>query len=283
MTHNASVAEEDLVAELSRRARALRLHVLRQARGRGEGYFGQGLQCADLFAVLFFSELNWSPDRLTDPDRDRFLMSVGHYAIILYAALAETGVIAVEQLDSYGADGSALSLGAEPGEVPGIEFAGGSLGQGLGVAAGLAWGLRRQGRSARVFNYMSDGEVQEGAVWEAAMFAGHTHLDNLVNIVDVNRTQADGDLVLEIEPVRAEYEAFGWWVTEVDGHDLAGIVDAFARARSVTDRPTCLVAHTQIGQGSPTAASRERAHFIRIRPDAWDQIEKELSAMETIE
>jgi transketolase len=258
----------------------LRFHVLRQAKGRGEGYFGQGLQSAELFAALFFSEMNWSADRLDDPERDHFLLSVGHYAIALYAALAEAGVIAESLLDSYGADGTVLTAGAEPGEVPGVEFAGGSLGQGLGVAAGLAWGLRHQGNPGRVFNYMSDGEVQEGAVWEAAMFAGHAGLANLVNIIDVNRVQADGDLALEIEPLGAKFETFGWWARDVDGHDVDALLGAFAEIRGVRDRPSCVVAHTTLGHGSPTTAAREKAHFIRVPAAAWDQIERELTDVE---
>ena len=156
---------EAAVRDIERRAASLRRHVIRQAAGKGEGYVGQGMQSADIFAALFFNEMNWSGQRLDDPERDRFLLSVGHYAIALYAVLAEAGALSQEQLSTYGADGSHLTLGAEPGDVPGVEFAGGSLGQGLGVAAGLAWGLRSTGSRSRVFNYMSDGELQEGAVW----------------------------------------------------------------------------------------------------------------------
>src|SRR5215213_1983598 len=128
---------EAAVGDIERRAASLRRHVIRQAAGKGEGYVGQGMQSADIFAALFFNEMNWSGQRLDDPERDRFLLSVGHYAIALYAVLAEAGALSEEQLSTYGADGSHLTLGAEPGDVPGVEFAGGSLGQGLGVGAGL--------------------------------------------------------------------------------------------------------------------------------------------------
>src|SRR5215204_576990 len=267
---------EAAVGDIERRAASLRRHVIRQAAGKGEGYVGQGMQSADIFAALFFNEMNWSGQHLDDPERDRFLLSVGHYAIALYAVLAEAGALSEEQLSTYGADGSHLTLGAEPGDVPGVEFAGGSLGQGLGVAAGLAWGLRSTGSRSRVFNYMSDGELQEGAVWEAAMFAAHAGLTNLVNIVDVNRTQADGPLVLEVEPVAEKFRAFGWHAHDVDGHDIPAVLSALRAAREQSEQPSCLVMHTTIGQGSETLRSRPRAHFVRIKPDDWAQVMTEM-------
>lgn len=266
-------------AELQRLARSIRIHCIRQAMSYGQGYIGQGLQSADLFALLHFGEMNWNPQRLDDPARDRFLLSVGHYAIALYATFATAGLVSDEQLAGYGSDGSHFSLGAEPGHVPGVEFAGGSLGQGLGVACGLAWGLRHRGSAARVFNYMPDGEVQEGSTWEAAMLAGARDLGNLYNIVDVNRTQADGPLVLEIEPLAEKYRAFGWWAEDVDGNDIDALLDLFARARAVTDKPKAIIAHTRIGCGSPTLMESPKSHFVRVGKEAWSKLlaEVELS------
>lgn len=261
-------------------AKTLRRNVIEQAMGFGQGYVGQGLQCADLFATLFFSELQWDVDRIDSPTRDRFLLSVGHYGLILYATLAEFGLVDKNDFASYGANGSHLTLGSEPGHIRGVEFAGGSLGQGLGTACGLAWGLRHQHNPARVINYMSDGEVQEGSTWEAAMLAGARHLGNLVNIIDVNRTQADGPLVLEIEPLAEKYRAFGWWAEDVDGNDIAALLDVFARARTIADRPKCIVAHTKLGYGSPWVMNSPKAHFVRINQDQWRNVLAEVEAFE---
>lgn len=264
--------------QLAEIAHQLRRHAITQARGGGQAYFGQALQSAELCAALFFGEMNWAPDRLDDPDRDHFFLSVGHAAIAFYSVLAQFGVLDDAQLATYGADGAALTLGGEPGSLPGMEFAGGSLGQGLSFSAGFAYGLRLQGRPGRVFNYMSDGEVQEGATWEAAMFAGAKGLANLINVVDVNRTQADGPLSLEIEPLAEKYRAFGWWAQDVDGHDLDALADAFAAARTQDDRPKALVVHTRLAEGSPTVQARGFAHFVRIGSDEWDQIADEIEA-----
>lgn len=274
--HTSSTA---ILQRLKSRARHIRLNVLYQGMSFGQGYVGQGMQTADLMAVLHCHEMNWSPERLDDPARDRFLLSTGHYGISLYATYAAMGMLSREQLESYGQDGSLLTLGAEAGHLPGIEFTGGSLGQGLGVAAGLAWGLKQQGNTARVFNYMSDGETQEGSVWEAAMLAGSRGIANLVNIVDVNRVQADGPLVLEIEPLAEKFRAFGWWVEEVDGNDMDALLEVFEKARSVTDKPKTLVCHTQIGAGSPTLESYPKAHFVRVEPDQWQSIYDEFEAV----
>lgn len=264
-------------ADLRAVARRLRLHALCAARGKGEAYIGQALQSAELFAVLYFRELNWSPRTLNDEARDRLLLSVGHYGLAHYAAMAEHGLLTEDELRTYGADGSALTLGAEPGDVPGMEFAGGSLGQGLGVAGGLAWGLRYRGNSARVFDYMSDGETQEGSTWEAAMFAGARGLSNLTAIVDVNRTQADGDLVLEVEPLADKFRAFGWWARDVDGNDVDALLDAFAAAdRDAGARPRALIAHTRLAQGAPSLQNRPHAHFVRMSADEWVTAQREI-------
>jgi transketolase len=266
-------------AELAFIARRLRLHAVAAARGKGEGYIGQALQSAELFAVLYFHEMHWSPTALDDESRDRLLLSVGHYALSHYCAMAEHGLLSRAQLETYGADGSPLTLGAEPGDVPGVEFAGGSLGQGLGVAGGLAWGLRHLGNPARVFNYMSDGETQEGSTWEAAMFAGDRNLANLTCVVDVNRTQADGELVLEVEPLAEKFRAFGWWAADVDGNDIDALLDVFAKARNDGgDRPRAVIAHTRLAHGAASLQARRNAHFVRIPADQWTAVQREIEA-----
>src|SRR5207237_241073 len=157
--------------------------------------------------------------------------SSGHYSIGRWAALAEAGHLEGHDLGSYGGDGATLIMSTLERHPPLIELTGGSLGHGLGVAAGLAVGYRIRGRPARIFNFMTDGEIQEGSTWEAAMFAGHERLGNLVNVIDVNRTQADGDLVLEIEPVVEKFRSFGWWAAEAEGNDLDSLRAGLARGR----------------------------------------------------
>src|ERR1041385_4298198 len=169
---------EPFLSALRARAKNLRRMILAMAEKVGQGYVGQGLDIADLLAVLYFDEMRYDPRRLDWPDRDRFVLSIGHYSIGLYAALAEAGVIPLDELDTYGTDGSRLEMSGSE-RTPGFEMTGGSLGHGLPQAVGMALGLRLQGREARVFNLLSDGEMQEGSTWEAAMAAGHYRLDRL--------------------------------------------------------------------------------------------------------
>jgi transketolase len=243
--------------------------------GKGEGYVGQGLDVADILAVLFLSEMRYDPvDR--SPGTDRLIYSAGHYSIGLWAALAEAGHLGGYDLASYGADGAPLIMSTHEGHPPLVELTGGSLGHGLGVAAGLATGYQMKGYPARIFNFMSDGEVQEGSTWESAMFAAARGLDNLVNVIDVNRVQADGDLVLEIEPHAEKWRAFGWWADEVDGNDIAELLRAFDRARASTGQPKAVICRTALGFGVPLIMERERNHFVRVGDDEWDAVAKQL-------
>ena len=263
------------VADLQAHARQIRRNVVRMCSGKGEGYVGQGLDVADILAVLLCSEMHYDPiDR--SPDIDRLIFSAGHYSIGLWAALAEAGHLQGHNLDSYGADGTALIMSTHEGHPSLIELTGGSLAHGLGVASGLALGYRMKGQPARIFNFMTDGEVQEGSTWESAMFAGAQHLDNLVNVIDVNRVQADGDLVLEIEPHVDKWRAFGWWVEQVDGNDIADLLGAFDRARDVTGKPKAIICRTTLGRGVPLIMDRERNHFVRVGDDEWDAVTQQL-------
>jgi transketolase len=265
----------DLVTALESRALALRRHMLRMARGQGQGYIGQGLGIADLMAVLYFSELRFDPNDLARFDRDRFLLSTGHYSIALWAALAEAGVFPLDELDTYGRDGSRLEMSTMD-TTPGVEMTGGSLGHGLGMGVGMALGLRTLAPQASVFVEMSDGEMQEGSTWEAAMSASHFRLDNLIALIDCNGIQADGAVVLDMEPVAAKWTAFGWDVQEIDGNSIQALVTAFAAARERKCKPKAIVLRTTPGRGVRTLESRERAHFIRVDPSEWDLFEREL-------
>src|SRR3954447_13373557 len=270
MLPNAPPATADIPA-LTARARQLRRHMLRMARGKGQGYIGQGLGIADLLAALYFHELRFDPENLGWPERDRFLLSTGHYSIALWAALAEAGVLPLDELDSYGADGSRLEMSTLD-TTPGVEMIGGSLGHGLGQGVGQALGLRLRRSPARVFVELSDGEMQEGSTWEAAMAASHFGLDNLVALIDCNGIQADGPVVLDMEPVAGKWRAFGWTTAEIDGNDMAAIVAALHGARARDGAPHAIVLRTLPGKGVPRIEQSEKSHFFRVDVGEWEGI-----------
>jgi transketolase len=268
-------AEPSPIAFLRDVALQLRRHMLAMARRQGAGYIAQGLGIADMLAALYFHELRHDPQRPDWVGRDRFVLSTGHYSIALWAVLAQAGTIPVTELKTYGADDSRLDMSTLD-TTPGVEMIGGSLGHGLGQAVGMALGLRMHGSQSRVFVELSDGEMQEGATWEAAMSGAHFRLDNLVALVDCNGIQADGLVVLDMEPIAAKWRSFGWDTTEIDGNDLDQIVNALHGARSRNARPKAIVLRTIPGKGIPTLEARERAHFVRIDADEWDALAREL-------
>jgi transketolase len=270
MHRNSPPVDADIDA-LKARAVNLRRHMLTMARGQGQGYIGQGLGIADALAALYFHELRYDPQNLDWPERDRFLLSTGHYSIALWAALAEAGIIPVEELVTYGADDSRLEMSTLD-TTPGVELIGGSLGHGLGQGIGQALGLRIDGSDARVFVELSDGEMQEGATWEAAMSASSFRLDGLVALVDCNGIQADGPIVLDMEPVADKWRSFGWDVFEIDGNDMTAIIAALASARDRNGRPKAVVLRTLPGKGVRRIELSEKSHFFRVDVDQWDAI-----------
>jgi len=268
-------AETADIGALKLRATNMRRHILKMARGPGQGYVGQGLGIADLLAALYFHELRYNPQDLAWQDRDRFLLSTGHYSIALWAALAECGIIPMNELSTYGADDSRLEMSTLD-TTPGVEIIGGSLGHGLGQGVGMALGLRHAASPARIFVELSDGEMQEGSTWEAAMAGASFRLDNLVALIDCNGIQADGRVVLDMEPVADKWRAFGWNSREIDGNDMQAIVDALHSARASAGRPHAIVLRTLPGKGVPTLERREKAHFVRVDPGEWDDLDAEL-------
>jgi transketolase len=259
------------IAALKARATNLRRHMLAMARGQGQGYIGQGLGIADLLAALYFHELRYDPQDMHWPERDRFILSTGHYSIALWATFAEAGIIPVEELATYGADGSRLEMSTLD-TTPGVEMIGGSLGHGLGQAVGQALGLRLSNSAARVFCELSDGEMEEGSTWEAAMAGGHFGLDGLVALIDCNGIQADGPVVINIEPVADKWRAFGWDTVEIDGNDMNAIVGALMLARHANGRPKAIVLRTLPGKGVPRIETSEKSHFFRVNVSQWDSI-----------
>jgi transketolase len=239
---------------------------------QGQGYIGQALGIADVLAAAYFHALDYRADDPKWEGRDRFLLSVGHYAIALYAALMEAGILPEEELATYGMDDSRLPMSGMASYTPGMEITGGSLGQGLGIAIGMALGLRRKRSKAFVYNLMSDGELGEGSTWEAAMVAAHHRLGNLICLVDFNNQQADGKStqMLSAEPVEAKWRAFGWHCQRVDGNDLVAVVAAFDAARAVTEPvPRVIVFDTRMCKGVPFLEEREITHFVRVEPGEW--------------
>src|SRR6478735_4208892 len=245
--------------------------MLEMARGQGQGYIGQGLGIADTLAALYFHELRYDPHNPAWPDRDRFLLSTGHYSIALWAALAEAGIIPVEELVTYGADNSRLEMSTLD-TTPGVEMIGGSLGHGLGQGVGQALGLRLRRSPARVFVELSDGEMQEGSTWEAAMSASHFKLDGLVALIDCNGIQADGPVVLDMEPVADKWRAFGWQTSEIDGNDMKAVVGALHGARARDGAPHAIVLRTLPGKGVPRIEQAEKSHFFRVDVGEWEGI-----------
>ena len=269
---NPAETEAHRIDRLRAAAHRIRHNALQMGEVQGQGYIGQALGVADILAVAYTDQLRYRPEDPHWEDRDRFLLSIGHYAIALYAALAEAGTISPEELETYGSDGSRLPMSSMASYTPGVEISGGSLGHGLTVATGMALGLRHLGTPARVFNLLSDGELDEGSTWEAAMACAHHGLDNVTAIVDVNALQADGPTagVLRTEPVLEKWRAFGWHATRVDGNDLAALVAGFDAAAGHTGSPSVIICDTRIGCGVPLLEQREKAHFMRVEAHEWD-------------
>jgi transketolase len=265
MGHNISLLE---------RARRIRRHALRMGEVQGQGYIAQALGIADVLAVSYFHATTYRPDEPEWEGRDRFLLSIGHYAIALYAALIEAKIIPEDELETYGTDDSRLPMSGMAAYTPGMEITGGSLGHGLGIAVGIALGLKRKKSSAFVYNLISDGELDEGSTWEAAMSAGSFKLNNLIGIVDVNQMQADGPSlgVLNFEPLGSKFEAFNWFVQRVDGNNIDALVAAFDAARNHPGQePRIIICDTKMAKGVPFLEARERNHFLRVEPNEWKE------------
>ena len=260
--------------ELARCAWRIRRYAVRMGEVQGQGYVGQALGYADVLAVAYGHALNLRPEDPEWPQRDRFLLSHGHYAIAHYAALIEAGVLPESELESYGSDDSRMPMSGMATYTPGMEISGGSLGQGLPIAVGMALGLRHQNNPAFVYNSMSDGELDEGSTWEAAMSAAHHGLSNLICMVDINNQQADGasSKVMGFEPLADKWAAFGWHVQRVDGNHLPAVLRAFDTARTLAEaRPRVILCDTLMGKGVPFLEAREKNHFIRVDPPEWQQ------------
>lgn len=239
------------VSNLEERAKAVRRHIVAMVTEANSGHPGGSLSAADILVTLYFAEMNVDAKNPKDPDRDRFVLCKGHAAPVLYATLAEKGYFPVEELLTLRKIDSRLQGHPSMKDLPGIDMSTGSLGQGLSAANGMALASRLDSRKNRVFAVLGDGELEEGMVWEAAMFAGHYKLDNITAFVDFNGLQIDGPVaeVMSPLPIPEKWRAFNWNVIEIDGHDINAIYDAIQTAKTVKGQPTVIVAHTVKGKG----------------------------------
>ncbi|MDO5639806.1 MAG: transketolase [Neisseria sp.] len=259
---------------LREHARNIRRYAVKMGEVQGQGYVGQALGYADVLAVAYCHAMKFNSADPQWPERDWFLLSHGHYAIAHYAALMEAGILNPADIEIYGSDDSHLPMSGMATYTPGMEISGGSLGQGLPIGVGIALGLKQQGKSSFVYNSMSDGELDEGSTWEAAMSAAHHQLDNLICIVDINRQQADGTStdILNFEPLADKWAAFGWHVQRVNGNDIDAVQTAFDNARALPEpRPRVILCDTLMGKGVPFLEQREKNHFIRVDAHEWAQ------------
>jgi transketolase len=239
------------VAEMEAVAKRLRRHIISMIGRAGSGHPGGSLSAVEILTALYFKVLRHKPQDPCWPDRDRFILSKGHAAPLLYATLAECGYFPVDELATLRQLDSRLQGHTDRTLCPGVEMSAGALGQGLSFAIGVALAGRLNSQDYRVYVLLGDGECDEGQVWEAAMAAAHFKVDNLVAIVDNNGQQIDGwnRDVMNLDPFNKKWEAFGWHVLEVDGHDLAQLIRAFDKAKLVGGQPAVIIAHTVKGKG----------------------------------
>ena len=237
--------------QLSLTACRVRQHIIEGTFNAKSGHPGGSLSAADVITYLYFKEMRVDPSNPKWEDRDRFVLSKGHAAPALYAALAVKGFFPEEEIKNLRKPSSFLQGHPDMKGVPGVDMSTGSLGQGVSCAVGMALAGKIAGKDYRVYAVLGDGEIQEGQVWEAAMFAAHKKLDNLTIFIDNNNLQIDGtmDDVNSPYPIPEKFQAFGWNAVEIDGHDFDQIADAVAQAKSVKDKPTAVIMHTVKGKG----------------------------------
>ncbi len=263
---------------LKKMARAIRVEILKMLTEAGSGHTGGSLSVADIVSSLYFYKMRHNARDPKWRERDRFILSKGHAAPVLYAALALSGYFDKTLLLTLRKLGSPLQGHPCSKKLPGVEISTGSLGQGLSIANGIAMGLKLDRLPSRVFCLIGDGEIQEGQIWEAAMTASHYRLDNICAIIDNNGLQIDGPCsdVMGIEPIVQKWEAFGWYVIDIDGHNMGAIVDALDEAESVTGRPTMVVARTVKGKGVSFFEGKVEYHGIAPTQEELKSALKEL-------
>ena len=284
MDHSSAAAQQQPKKRIAQRtateelAKRIRRHAVRMTNLGGSSHVGSVLSMADIVAVLYGGIMRIDPRNPNQPNRDRFILSKGHAGAGIYAALAESGFFPIEWLEKHCADGSVLSGHVSHKGVPGVELSTGSLGHGLSVGAGMAYGAKLDDASRRVFVLLSDGECDEGSTWEAVMFSSHHRLDNLVAIVDYNKIQSLGPVAetLALEPFADKWRAFGWSVIEVDGHDHNELYTHLSGLPKTVGKPTCVLAHTVKGKGVSFMERSVLWHYRTPRGSEYDEALNEL-------
>jgi len=266
------------VQTLKRIARRIRLRIVRMMGVGQKGHLGGSCSIADVVTALYFSKMKHDPKNPSWEERDRFLLSKGHAALVQYAALAECGYFPAEELARVKSLGSMLQGHPDMTCTPGIEANTGSLGQGLSIACGMAAGLKLDGRKNRVYCIVGDGEIAEGQIWEAAMSASHYRLDNLTAVLDQNRIQATGPVAerFDTNPLSEKWKAFGWRVLEVDGHDMEAILNVLDEAGGIRGVPDMIIAHTIKGCGISFAENKAAFHNGMMDAGQFEQACREL-------
>ncbi|HEY6871361.1 MAG TPA: transketolase [Geobacteraceae bacterium] len=255
---------KERIVELEEKARKLRVAIVKTLHKSQSGHTGGSLSAIDMITALYFHKMRHDSADPAWEGRDRFVLCKGHAAPAQYVALAEAGYFPAEDLMMLRRLGSHLQGHPDSKSTPGVEVPTGSLGQGLSMAGGMALGLRLDGKENRVYALLGDGELQEGQVWEAVMAAGHYRLDNLCAMVDANALQIDGEVakVMNVAPIADKFRAFGWNALEINGHDMAAIVDALDMAETITGKPTVIVAHTVKGKGVSFFENKASYHGV---------------------
>ena len=272
-----AIREPDIEA-LQEKAKIMRIEILKMLTESGSGHTGGSLSAADIVTALYFHKMSHNPHDPKWSERDRFILSKGHAAPVLYAALALSGYFDASLLKTLRKIGSPLQGHPCSTKLPGMEISTGSLGQGLSIANGMALGLKMDKRNSRVYCLLGDGETQEGQVWEAAMTASHYNLDNLCAIIDNNGLQIDGQCcdVMCIEPIVNKWEAFGWNVIDINGHDMKAVIGGLDMAESVKMKPTMIVARTVKGKGVSFFENKVEYHGITPTHEELEMALKEL-------
>lgn len=271
---------DSVISTLKEKARYLRIEVLRMLTDAGSGHTGGSLSAADIVTALYFYKMKHNPENPQWEERDRFILSKGHAAPILYAALAISGYFDRALLKTLRKLGSPLQGHPCSKMLAGVEISTGSLGQGLSISNGIALGLKLDGLPSRVYCLLGDGEIQEGQVWEAAMTSSHYRLDNLCAIIDNNGLQIDGHCceVMHIEPIVNKWKAFGWHVMDIDGHDMKAIIEALNKADNVKGKPTMIVARTIKGKGVSIFEGKVQYHGVAPTQEELEIALKELKS-----
>jgi transketolase len=269
----------ETAAFLKKQAMTVRIEILKMLAESGSGHTGGSLSATDIATALFFRVMRHNPKDPHWKERDRFILSKGHAAPLLYTVLALSGYFDLSLLKTLRKTGSPLQGHPSSKLLPGIEVSTGSLGQGLSISNGIALGLKMDHQDSRVYCLLGDGEIQEGQIWEAAMTGSHYALDNLCAIVDNNGLQIDGPCsdVMAIDPIRDKWRAFGWHVIEIDGHDMNAILNAFHEAETTKGKPSLILAHTIKGKGVSFFEGKVQYHGTA--PTA-DELEKALKEIE---